>query len=98
MKIKVSHDTFNEIEAALQSAGREIDGNNDITIEKTDALVQPINFKLATVRRDCLCEAVKVATSGYSAEVMNITDLANEMYEFVIKGKQTTKPEKDGWK
>ena len=93
--IKVSSDCFNEIAAALEKQGKKLGQNvGNLTLEKDDELVDPINWKCATVRRDCLVEAVK-------ADPKNAVKLAAKMYEFVTTGKtgneETSEPKKD-WK
>jgi hypothetical protein len=62
---------------------------DSLTIKRDVTISQPIDFRLATIRRDCLVEAVKLCAGGDNGDFELI---AKRMYDFVI-GK-----EKQEWK
>jgi hypothetical protein len=84
-EIKVSASTFHEIAQALEVQGKKLGTNvGALTLEKDDKIIDPVNWKFATIRRDCLVEAVKAyGSSGGTIEILKI---ANLMFEFVING------------
>ena len=94
--IKVSIPTFHEIASALEKQGKKLAVNTGIiTIEKDDTIINPIDWRLATVRKDCIIEAVKTGDK-------NVLKLAKEMFNYVIEGKienetKTEKAKETGW-
>ncbi len=89
--IAVSTECYDEILAAMKAIGLETTPDS-LTIKRDVAISQPIDFRLATIRRDCLVEAVKARPDGTDCIL-----LAHQMYNFVIghPGQQTNKQE---WK
>ena len=75
--ISVSTECYDEILAAMKVIGLETTPDQ-LTIKRDVTISQPIDFRLATIRRDCLVEAVKMK------EVGNVIDTASDMYKFVI--------------
>lgn len=82
-RIKVSSLAFDEIAAALTRQGQKINEQGSCVIEKDMTIEQPYDFRLATIRKDCLVEAVKHLHNNGGA---NVVDLANQMFEFVLNG------------
>lgn len=76
--ISISTEAFDEFQVAMKAA--ELDTMPDQLVIKRDINIkQPIDFRLATVRMNCLTEAVKC---GQHKED-NIIEIAQEMYDFV---------------
>lgn len=87
--ISISTEAFDEFQVAMKAAG--LDTMPDQLVIKRDVnITQPIDFRLATIRRDCLIEAVKANDAG------SILELAQKMYDFVT-GKEV-EPKAGGWK
>ncbi len=104
LTIKVSHSCFNELAAQMERLGIQINQQNDaITISKGTTILPPVDMRLATMRRDCLVESVKLYAHDQSLDVV---ELANKMFEFVLNGKTLNKDKegksidhnKEGWK
>ncbi len=74
--ISVSIECYDEIATAMKAAGLEVTPDA-LTIKRDTTITQPVDFRLATIRRDCLVEAVKARPDAPLA-------LAEEMYWFVI--------------
>lgn len=89
MKLILSIPTFNEIAAAMEAQGAKVAEGNMLTIEKGTLFVPPIDWRLATVRQNCLAEASKT----YINTGNGIIKTAKEMFEFVINGEIITPQE-----
>lgn len=82
--ITVSAATYNEIAAALQKQGLELDKNvTTLTIEKGTTLTPPIDYRLATIRRDCADIVGKFWKESQSEDYW---DTVNRLYEYVLNG------------
>lgn len=89
-KIKVSSQCFSEIAQQLAKQGQEINKQGSVIIEKDMTIEQPYDFRLATIRKDCLVEAVK-------AQPDNPISLAKLMFDFVLNG-SIEQPTTKEWK
>lgn len=88
-RLKVSHQTFNEIAGLLEQQGLKLGTNtNELLLEKGDNLVPPIDYRLATIRRDCIVEAVKVYTADKARG--NIQEIAENILQYVLYGQKQT--------
>lgn len=90
MKISVSQPCYNEIATALERHGIKLGENSkEILLERNDQLVQPTDWRMATVRKDCLMEAVKLTIplplKDRNQSVMEIADL---FLEYIMNGKK----------
>lgn len=83
MKLIVSVQTYNEISFLLEKEGLKINNGNALTLEKGVALVPPIDYRLVTIRRDCVIEASKICV----AQDEDIVDCANRIYQYVLNEK-----------
>lgn len=89
MKLTVSVQTFNEIAGLLEKEGQKISGQS-ITLEKGTALVPPIDYRLVTIRRDCIIEATKIwANLNYT---IDFVEFADQIYQYVLNEKKPEKP------
>lgn len=88
--INVSTECYDEIYAAMKAAGLEA-MPNELTIKRDMTIQQPIDMRLATIRRDCLVEAVKCACP--TADKVN---LAQQMFDFVIGSLELVKVKQTG--
>lgn len=85
--IKISVAAYHEIASVLEKAGRKLGQNvGTLTIEKDDTIINPIDWKLVTVRKDCIVEAVK---SGEGDIVFN----ADKIFKYIMEGKIEEKKE-----
>lgn len=83
-QIKISSAAFNEFAAAMEKLGRKQGVNAGIiTLEKDDLIVDPVDWRAATVRKDCLAGAVQLK----DATTENITETTEKLFNFVITGK-----------
>lgn len=86
VKLTVSIATFDEINAALEQQGFKLGTNvAEIVLTKGTELKQPIDFRLATIRRDCANLAARVCQGGKvsSYDFINFT---NEVFGYVLNG------------
>ncbi len=83
MKLIVSVACFNEIAGLCEKEGVKINSNGTITLEKGLFLVPPIDYRLVTIRRDCIIEASKICV----AQDEDIVDCANRIYQYVLNEK-----------
>jgi hypothetical protein len=90
--ISVSTECYDEILAAMKAVGLETTPDS-LTIKRDVTINQPIDFRLATIRRDCLVEAVKLVDRDNPNAVI---ELADSMYNFVIG--HNGLPNKQEWK
>jgi hypothetical protein len=97
VKIKVSIPTFHEIVAALEVSGKKLDDSSSITLEKTDAIERPLDWRCITIRKDCLTEACKVYKSPMDEDCnFEINDIGgfinfvDAIYNYVLEGKKTS--------
>lgn len=88
MKLTVSIPTFNEIAGLLEKEGVKINGQS-LTLEKGTGLVPPIDYRLVTIRRDCVIEAAKI-WSGNCGETF--IDTVEAIYQYVLHEKKPSKP------
>lgn len=86
MKLIVSVPTFNEIAGLLEKEGHKVNGVS-LTLEKGTALIPPIDYRLVTIRRDCVIEATKIFNiQEYNHDdFINLTD---QIYQYVLKGEK----------
>lgn len=91
--IAVSTECYDEIATAMKAAGLEATPDQ-LTIKRDATITQPVDFRLATIRRDCLVEAVKHLSKEQHGEQDLIT-LAERMYDFVIS--KEPEPPTGGW-
>lgn len=96
--LKVSESTYNEIANALDAQGKKVVPGAILTIEKDTTIVNPLDWRLITLRRDVSDIAVKVyaeADEDGNQACENFVRFAAELYEFVKSG---TVPELKGYR
>lgn len=84
MKLTVSVQTFNEIAGLLEKEGQKISGQS-LTLEKGTALVPPIDYRLVTIRRDCVIEAAKIWIENSDVTFIQLVDV---IYQYVLHEKK----------
>lgn len=85
-RIVISKASWNEIAEALQKQGVEtVVGAGALTIEKSDAIVQPHDYRSVGLRRD----VATVAASVYKGEDAGFIDFTHQLYEYILNGKDT---------
>lgn len=82
-KLLVSLATYNEIAGLLEKSGEKINDGKGLILDKSTALVPPVDFRLIAIRRDCADIASKTFMQGSG----NFVDYVNEIYEFVLNQK-----------
>ena len=83
--IKVSVATYNEISSELEKQGFKIDVNvANITLERGTKLEHPIDYRLATIRRDCVTAAARAY--GHNLTIEQI----DEIFKYVLMGMPPT--------
>lgn len=87
MKIEVSVATFNEIAGKLEQNGVKLTDSKIITLEKGTFLAPPIDYRLVTIRRDCVIEATKIFKEEQIRD-QNFIDLVDEIYQYVVFNKK----------
>lgn len=88
VKLEVSSPTFNEIAGLLEAKGIDIGKDGTVlTLTKGTSLVRPIDYRLVTIRRDCVIEASKIWRDGASNSFI---EFSNKIYEYVLNSKMPT--------
>ena len=85
IKLTVSIATFNELAGVLEQQGLKVNDGKTLTLDKGTFLVPPIDFRLATIRRDCVMEAAKIWREG---QAQSFIETVNEIYQYVVFGKK----------
>lgn len=92
MKLTVSVPTFNEIAGLLEKEGQKVNGQS-LTLEKGTALVQPIDYRLVTIRRDCVIEATKIYNNYNDvSDECEFIKLVDAIYQYVLNEKKPPSP------
>ena len=87
IKIEISSASFHEIADALAKQGYKLGDNADvITLQKGTKIEQPIDFRLASIRKD----AGLIAARAFNPSDMgqSFVSFMEEIYEYIINGKQ----------
>lgn len=95
VKLLVSMGTFGELTTLMERNGRTLNDGKEITIESNDAVIPPIDFRLAALRQNCLAEVVKVYKTPIEKdfEVNNVDDFIrffDKVFQYVFKGEMST--------
>jgi hypothetical protein len=85
--IKVTTATYNEIVQTLTNNGRIFKPGDPIVIQKDERLLPPVDYKLATVRRDCADICAKVYNSSHMEKGITFIEFCNVLYQFVLNDK-----------
>lgn len=81
--IKVSSACYNEIATALEKQGLKLGVNvKGLTIDQDMTIVDPVDWRAATVRKDCI-----VAAANATCVETGIIILADQMFQYVLTGK-----------
>jgi hypothetical protein len=91
IKIEISSASFHEIADALAKQGYKLGDNADvITLHNGTKIEQPIDFRLANVRKD----AGLIAARAFNPSDIGIDFVIfmDKIYQYIINGKQ------EGWK
>jgi hypothetical protein len=85
IKIAISAASYNEIAAALEKKGYKLDLNvGIIQLEKNVELEHPIDYRLATIRRDCATVAARAWS--YANGTNNFVSFVDEIFQYVLNG------------
>jgi hypothetical protein len=96
IKLKVSVAAFHEIASLLEQQGFKPDGSVALTLEKGTLLEHPIDFRLATIRRDCAVAAARAFNpSEMGIDFVKFTDT---IFQYVLTGKVEEKTVATEWK
>lgn len=81
--IKVSSACYNEIATALEKQGLKLGVNvKGLTIDQDISIVDPVDWRAATVRKDCI-----VAAASIKIDPNTILKMAEQMFQYVLTGK-----------
>lgn len=83
IKLTVSTATFGEIAAALEQQGFKLGVNvAEIVLAKGTELKQPVDFRLATIRRD----AGTIAAQAFNASDMGVdfVQFIDQIYQYIL--------------
>jgi hypothetical protein len=92
--IKISIPTFHEIAQRLEESGVKLNDADTITLNKDISLERPIDWRLLTVRKDCVTEAIKVyrhPTQDGEYEIADSSHFLNfveDIYNYVLSEKK----------
>ena len=93
-ELKISVAAFNEIAQALQLTGKQLEAGAPITLTKDDKIVNPIDYRLATMRRDCAEICSKVYNASHMDKGINFLEFCQRTYNFVLMN-DITEPDTD---
>lgn len=90
-ELRVSIACYNEIANALEAQGKKVERGAIITLEKDDKIINPIDWRLVTLRRDTADIAAKVyndntKTLVYNDNTKTFVEFSKEFYEYVLTG------------
>lgn len=99
VKLEVSVPTFNEIAGLLEAKGVNPADEKTVVLDKSISLVRPIDYRLVTIRRDCVIEAAKIYRGDTIDEFI---EYADKIYQYVLNNKgtepkETKNPITTGW-
>lgn len=86
IKIEISVASYDEIAGILEKQGFKLGTNvAEIVLAKGTEITQPVDFRLATIRRDCanLASRVYQESSNMADTFINFTD---EVFQYVLNG------------
>lgn len=86
--LNVSIPTYNEIAGLLEQAGKRYNPGEPLQIGKTSALKPPIDYRLATIRRDCVIEASKIFAANQMYDQAMLVEMAEYFFQYVLHGKE----------
>lgn len=89
-KIVVSNDTYSELSLTLKRLGRELNDGSPLTIEKSDAIFPPQDFRMVAVRQNCLMAASEVFKSSALDTPEEFLNIANQIFDWCLSGKVDT--------
>lgn len=110
-KLLVSLPCYNEIASLLEKQGKQVNDGEPLMLEKGTAIMPPMDFRMATIRKD----ACAIAAQSWKSDInqsrdISYVDYAEEIFNYIIKGKgevkatrktkskpATTKPNASGW-
>jgi hypothetical protein len=90
--LKVSISTYNEIAGLLEQEGVKINASGSLELQKDVKLVSPVDFRLATIRRDVANVAAQVCKD--SGEFIEFT---SKLFDFVLNGKKEEEEKYDNY-
>src|SRR3954469_6596417 len=83
--IKVSSACYNEIATALEKQGLKLGTNvKGLTLTEDTTIVDPVDWRAATVRKDCIVAAANANTHPGKQDIII---LAEKMFQYVLTGK-----------
>lgn len=86
-RIELSIPTFNEFAALLEKQGVHVNQRGELFLAKDTALVPPIDYRTATIRKDCIAIAANLFKSGgCEPKVEEFLKYANTLYDYVVLG------------
>ena len=94
-KIKLSIPSYHEIAGNLEAAGIKLTENETLIIDKDVSLERPIDWRLLTVRKDCIIEAAKVYRHPVDpngdfeiTDCQHFLNFVEELYQYILNGKK----------
>lgn len=99
-KLTVSLATYGEIFKLLEREGRSVNDGKPLTLEKGDAIMPPVDFRLAGLRQNCLMAASNIfknTEENYNAT--NFINFCDALFNWSLKGDkpEDTNPKPQGW-
>lgn len=101
LELKVSLACYNEIANAMEASGKKLATGAVITIEKDDKIINPLDWRLVTVRRDA-CNIAMTAyrqeeadeNGDYHSSSKGFVPFCEEIYQFILRGTVETPKDK----
>lgn len=85
IKITISTASYDEIASILEKQGFKLGTNvAEIVLAKGTEITQPVDFRLATIRRDCANLASRVYQGYFLPD--NFINFTDEVFQYVLKG------------
>lgn len=94
-KLEVSLATFNEIAGILERSGAKINSGDSLTIDKSDKLIPPVDFRLVTIRRDVASLCASFFKMMPEDKPEKFVDFVKETYNYVLNGDETPQEKTD---
>lgn len=97
-KIHVSLATYGELYRELERAGRTLNDGKPLTIEKGEAIIPPVDFRLSGLRQNCLVAASNIfKNSEGNHNALEFINFCEALFNWSLKGDKPEVPKLNTW-
>jgi hypothetical protein len=96
-KLVVSLATYGEIAMLLEAKGMKPSEGRPLIIEQGTVIAPPVDFRLATMRRDAIVEASKLTSNSLKISTSEFINIANDIYSYILNSQIPKETKPDQW-